>query len=180
VAVAVTTASKKSFIATTVISSAITISCADNDNHPHDGHNIDNCLHDGHINMIIGKVEGAGTMMEQVAMSMKMVLSTIASKQAHGTKNRMQNTKQLLDNLATHTDATVQFHVPDMILNIHSDVLYLSKANAHAEHAGISSWEGIQSHSHTANHIEWVILPCAQYHALSSHPPLRQNLVHYF
>ncbi len=61
-----------------------------------------------------------------------MALRTIASKQAHSTKNTMQKTKQLLDYLATHSDATLQFHALDMILNIHSNASYLSKANAHS------------------------------------------------
>jgi hypothetical protein len=65
-----------------------------------------------------------------------MALSPIASKQAHGTENTMQKTKQLLDYLATHFDATVQIHVLDMILNIHSNGLYLSKTIAHSQACG--------------------------------------------
>jgi hypothetical protein len=65
-----------------------------------------------------------------------MALSTIASKQAKGTQQTMAKTKQLLDYLATHPDATVCFHASDMILNIHSDALYLSEANAHSRACG--------------------------------------------
>jgi hypothetical protein len=65
-------------------------------------------------------------------MTVMMALSTIASKQAHSTKNTIQKTQQLLNYLATHFDTTVQFHVSDMILNIHSDVFYLSEANVHS------------------------------------------------
>jgi hypothetical protein len=44
----------------------------------------------------------------------------------------MKKCKQLLDYLATHPDATVQFHASNMILNVHSDASYLSKTNAHS------------------------------------------------
>ena len=44
--------------------------------------------------------------------------------------------KQLLDYLMTHLEATVQFHASDMILNIHLDASYLSKANAHSRACG--------------------------------------------
>jgi hypothetical protein len=61
-----------------------------------------------------------------------MALSTIASKQAKGTENTMLKTKQLLDYLAMHLDATVRFYALDMVMNIHSDASYLSEANAHS------------------------------------------------
>ncbi len=59
-----------------------------------------------------------------------MALSSIASKQTKGTTNTMDKTKQLLDYLATHPDATIRFRASDMILNIHSNASYLSEANA--------------------------------------------------
>jgi hypothetical protein len=61
-----------------------------------------------------------------------MALSTIASKQSKGMDNTMLKTKQLLDYLAKNPDATVRFHASDMILNIHSNASYLSKANVHS------------------------------------------------
>jgi hypothetical protein len=67
-----------------------------------------------------------------IELTLMMALSTIASEQAHGTKNRMQKNKQLLDYLATHSDTTVQFHTLDMILNIHSNASYLPKANTYS------------------------------------------------
>ena len=44
----------------------------------------------------------------------------------------------MLDYLATHPDATVQYEVPDMILNIniHSDASYLSELQARSRVAG--------------------------------------------
>jgi hypothetical protein len=65
-----------------------------------------------------------------------MALSKIASEQAKGTQNTMMKTKQFLDYLATHPDATVRFHASDMILNVHSDASYLSEANAHSRACG--------------------------------------------
>ena len=71
-----------------------------------------------------------------VDLTVLFALSTVASKQSKATKNRMQTTKQLLDYLAPHSEATVRFHTSDMILNIHSDVSYLSKANTHSRVCG--------------------------------------------
>jgi hypothetical protein len=57
-----------------------------------------------HIQQVIGSIlyyEGA------IDLTVLMALSTIASKQAHGTESTMQKAKQLLDYLATHFDAMV-------------------------------------------------------------------------
>ncbi len=48
----------------------------------------------------------------------------------------MMKTKQLMDYLATHPDATVRFHTSDMILNVHLDASYLSEAHAHSQACG--------------------------------------------
>jgi hypothetical protein len=71
-----------------------------------------------------------------VNLTVLMVLSTIASKQAEGMENTMLKTKQLLDYLIMYPDATVQFHASDMILNIHLDASYLSEANTHRRACG--------------------------------------------
>jgi hypothetical protein len=44
----------------------------------------------------------------------------------------MKKCKQLLDYLASHPNASVRFHASNMILNIHSNALYLSKLNTHS------------------------------------------------
>jgi hypothetical protein len=62
-----------------------------------------------------------------------MALSLIAIEQSKGTTNTMQKAKQLLDYLATYTDATIRFKALDMILNIHLDASYLSESNAHSQ-----------------------------------------------
>ncbi len=57
-----------------------------------------------------------------------MALSSIAITQSKATEVTMEQTKQMLDYLATHPDATVRFQASDMILNIHSDASYLSES----------------------------------------------------
>ncbi len=59
-----------------------------------------------------------------------MALSSIAIKQTKGTTSMMEKAKQLLDYLATNPDATMRFKASDMIMNVHSDALYLSEGNA--------------------------------------------------
>ncbi len=44
--------------------------------------------------------------------------------------------KQLLDYLATNCDATMRFRASYMIMNVHSDALHLSKANARSHVRG--------------------------------------------
>ena len=67
-----------------------------------------------------------------VDLTVLITLSTIASKQSKGTENTMLKTKQLPHYLAINLNAMVCFHASDMILNIHSDALYLLKTNAHS------------------------------------------------
>ncbi len=50
--------------------------------------------------------------------------------------NMMAKAKQLLDYLAMHPDAIIWLQASDMILNVHSDVSYLSETKA-----AISSWD---------------------------------------
>jgi hypothetical protein len=54
-AISIAAALKTSVTASTVIASAaIAVAVANNNNHPHNGHDIDNCLHDdGHDDMIV-------------------------------------------------------------------------------------------------------------------------------
>jgi hypothetical protein len=66
-----------------------------------------------------------------------MPLNDIATEQTKATKKTQAATNQLLDYLATHPDATIRYHASDMILNIHSDVLYLSVYNARSRLGGL-------------------------------------------
>jgi hypothetical protein len=65
-----------------------------------------------------------------------MALSLIIIEQSKGTTNTMQKSKQLLDYLATYSDATIQFKASNMILNIYLDASYLSKSDARSQACG--------------------------------------------
>ena len=65
-----------------------------------------------------------------VDITVLMALSSIAIKQSKGTTSTMMKAKQLLGYLATYPDATISFRASDMIINVHSDASYLSKADA--------------------------------------------------
>ena len=71
-----------------------------------------------------------------VDMTVLAALSSIASQQAKATEGTMEKVKHLLDYLVTHPDATVRFRASDMILNIHSDVSYLSEPGGKSRAAG--------------------------------------------
>ena len=55
-----------------------------------------------------------------IDLTVIMALSTIAIEQAKATKTTLKNVHQVLDYLATNPYATIRFHAPDMVLNIHS------------------------------------------------------------
>jgi hypothetical protein len=71
-----------------------------------------------------------------VDITVLMALSSIAIKQFKGTTNTMEKAKQLLDYLATYPDATICFCTSDMIMNVHSNSLYLSKSDARSRAYG--------------------------------------------
>jgi hypothetical protein len=64
---------------------------------------------------------------QAVDITVLMALSSIAIEQSKGTTNTMEKAKQLLDYLATYPDATIRFRASDMIMNVHSNALYLSE-----------------------------------------------------
>jgi hypothetical protein len=63
-----------------------------------------------------------------------LALSTVASKHTKETENTMEKVYQVLDYLAMHQDAKEGFCASDMVMNIHSDTLYLTepKVRSHA------------------------------------------------
>jgi hypothetical protein len=72
-----------------------------------------------------------------VDITVLMALSSIAIEQSkQGTTNTMEKAKQLLDYLATYTDATIRFRASDMIMNVHSDASYLSESDARSRACG--------------------------------------------
>jgi hypothetical protein len=64
----------------------------------------------------------------------------IATEQTKATEKTQAATNQMLDYLATHPDAAIRYHAPDMILHIHSDASCLSVSNAQSRLGVLSSW----------------------------------------
>jgi hypothetical protein len=64
-----------------------------------------------------------------------MALSEISSQQSAPTENTMKRVNQFLDYKWTHPNAIIGYPASDMILNVHSDVSYLSALKA-CSHAG--------------------------------------------
>ncbi len=59
-----------------------------------------------------------------------MALKAIATEQANPTEHTMERVHQFLDYMETHSDAVIRFCASDIILNVHSDVSYLSSGKA--------------------------------------------------
>ena len=51
----------------------------------------------------------------------------MASRQTQGTKAVMATYHQILDHIATHPDAAINYHASDMILAFDTDASYLSE-----------------------------------------------------
>jgi hypothetical protein len=66
-----------------------------------------------------------------------MPLNDISTEQTKATEKTQDATNQMLDYLATHPYATIQYHASDMILHIHSDASYLSVSNARSRLGGL-------------------------------------------
>ncbi len=67
---------------------------------------------------------------QAVDITVIMALSFIAIEQSMGTTNTIEKAKQLLDYFVTYPDVTIRFCALDMILNVHSDALYLLESEA--------------------------------------------------
>ena len=63
-----------------------------------------------------------------VDLTILTALSDIASEQSKPTEKTMKRVEQLLDYMHTNPNAVIRFCASDMILNLHSDVSYLSAA----------------------------------------------------
>ncbi len=68
-----------------------------------------------------------------------MALSAIARQQALPTEDTCNNVNQFFDYMATHPDAKIQYRASNMVLNVHSDALYLSAPNARSRTGATSS-----------------------------------------
>jgi len=62
-----------------------------------------------------------------VDMTVIMALSSIASEQMMATEKTQKRCVQLLDYLASNSEAKLRYRASDMIMNIHSDASYLSE-----------------------------------------------------
>ncbi len=63
-------------------------------------------------------------------------IGSLATQQANPTKNTTTKVTQFLNYAATHPNAIVTYHMSDMVLAGHSDVLYLSESNALSQVGG--------------------------------------------
>jgi hypothetical protein len=66
-----------------------------------------------------------------------MPLDDISTEQITATEKTQTSAGQLLDYLATHPGATIQFYASDMILHIHSDASNLSFSKARSRLGGL-------------------------------------------
>jgi hypothetical protein len=71
-----------------------------------------------------------------VDMTVLMALSAIAVEQTKAMVKTMGRCIQLLDYLASNLEAKVRYYVSDIIMNIHSDVSYLSETKARSRARG--------------------------------------------
>ncbi len=111
-----------------------------------------------------------------INISVLMALSSIAIKQTKGTTSTMEKANQCLDYLVTNPNATMRFRVSDMIMNVHSDTLYLSKANTCSRACrNIFLWVGLPKTATLSNSTVH-FLPYVPSSVLSSCLQLKPNL----
>jgi hypothetical protein len=84
----------------------------------------------------LNESSAASYTMPAPSTSILTALSLIAIKQSKGTTSTMDKGKQLLNYLAANLNATMRFKAPDMIMSVHLDALYLSKANTRSKACG--------------------------------------------
>ena len=63
-------------------------------------------------------------------MTVLMALSSIAIEQTKSTETTMDRCIQILDYLASNSEAKIRFYASDMVMNIHSNASYLSESKA--------------------------------------------------
>ena len=78
------------------------------------------------VQKVVGKILYHARVVDLMAL---MSLSMIVSEQVKTTCYTIETMEQLLDYMVSNSDATMQFWVSDMIINIHLDVTYLSVKN---------------------------------------------------
>ena len=70
-------------------------------------------------------------------LTVVMTISIISTEQAQATNKMINNAKQFLNYLSSNPNAMMQYYASGMILNIHSDALYLSDRNSKSRSSGI-------------------------------------------
>ena len=71
-----------------------------------------------------------------VNLTVLITLSTIATEQVQATNTTINNVNQLLDYLVRNNNSMMRYYALDMILNIHSDVSYLSERKSKSRASG--------------------------------------------
>ena len=71
-----------------------------------------------------------------VDSTMLVALSAIASEQAKPTTNMLAKVNKFVDYVASQDEAIVTYHASDMVLAVHSNVLYLSETQARSRAGG--------------------------------------------
>jgi hypothetical protein len=88
----------------------------------------------------------AGTLLyyaRAVDPTLILPVNVLASDQTQATTATSDKVIKLLNYCATHTEAKLQYHASDMILNIHSDASYLSEREDNSRAEGFFTWEAI-------------------------------------
>jgi hypothetical protein len=91
------------------------------------------------IQQIVGSILNYAHTIDMIVL---IALSSIAVEQTKATEKTMGCCIQLLDYLASNSEAKVRYHMSDMIMNIQSNALYLSKTKARSRACGHFSWDG--------------------------------------
>jgi hypothetical protein len=86
-----------------------------------------------HVQQIMGSILYYA---RAVDMTVLMSHSSIVIEQTNATTQTMGQCIELLDYLATNSDAKVRFHASDMVSNIHLDASYLSETMARSQACG--------------------------------------------
>ena len=76
------------------------------------------------VQQIVGSILYYAQAVDLTALT---ALTTLGSEQAKATTHTLKSTEQLLDYLATHPNAKLQYYSSAMVLNIQSDVSYASE-----------------------------------------------------
>ena len=69
-------------------------------------------------------------------MTILHALNSIAAERSKSTDHTMEQVEKLLGYMHTYPNAAVRYYASDMILNVHSDALYLSAGRGRSRAGG--------------------------------------------